>query len=109
MSSAIEQTVKALVEFEAALDQAKADVVEAKRRAMKDALDWAEAARSTAVAEANEIATRRVTEAKAAAEEEAKKIREKGESDLRAFESSIARHRAKAAEFAASRLMGESK
>ena len=109
MPSAIEQTVKALVEFEAALDAAKAGVSEAKRRAVKDALEWAEAARTSAVAEATEIATGRVAEAKAEAEAQAKNIREEGESELKAFEVSISRHKAEAAEFAASRLLGESK
>jgi vacuolar-type H+-ATPase subunit H len=109
MPSAIEQTVKALVEFESALDRAKAEVSEAKRRTMKDALDWAEAARASAIAEATEIAARRLTEARSEAEEEARKIREKGESELREFEGSISRHREEAAQLAASRLLGESK
>ncbi len=109
MPSAIEQTVKALVEFESALDAAKAEVSEAKRRAMKDALDWAEAARSTAIAQATEIAAGRVAQAKAEAEAQAKSIKEEGESELKAFEVSISRHEAEAAELAASRLLGESK
>jgi vacuolar-type H+-ATPase subunit H len=109
LPSAIEQTVKALVEFEAALDAAKAEVSEAKRRAMKDALDWAEAARSSAMTEATEIAARRVAEAKAEAEAQAKNIREEGESELKAFEISISRHKAEAAGLAASRLLGELK
>jgi F0F1-type ATP synthase membrane subunit b/b' len=108
MTSAIEQTVKALVEFESALEKAKAEASEVKRRAMKDAMDWAEAARASVIAQATEIAARRVTEAKAEAEAEAGKIREKGESDLKAFEDSISRHRARAADIAASRLLGES-
>ena len=109
MPSAIEQTVKALVEFESALDAAKAEVSEAKRRAMKDALDWAEDARRSAIAQATEIAARRVAEAKSEAEAQAKRIREEGESELKAFEFSISRHKTEAAEFAASRLLGESK
>jgi len=108
LPSAIEQTVKALVEFESALDAAKAEVSEAKRRAMKDALDWAEAARSSAIAQATEIAGRRVAEAKAEAEARASSIKEEGESELKAFEVSISRHVAEAAEFAGSRLLGES-
>jgi len=109
LPSAIEQTVKALVEFESALDAAKAELSEAKRRAMKDALDWAEAARTSAVAEATEIAARRVAQAKAEAEAQARSIKEEGESEMKAFEISISRHKAEAAEFAASRLLGESK
>ena len=108
LPSAIEETVKALVEFESALDAAKAEVSEAKKRAMKDALDWAEAARSSAIAQATEIAARRVAEAKAEAEAQAKGIKEEGESELKAFEVSISRHEAEAAEFAASRLLGGS-
>ena len=108
MPSAIEQTVKALVEFESALDAAKAEVSDAKRRAMKDALDWAEAARSSAITQATELAARRVAEAKAEAEAQAKNIREEGESELQEFEVSISRHKAEAAEFAASSLLGES-
>ena len=109
MTSAIEQTVKALVEFETALESAKAEVSDAKRRTLKDALDWAEAARSSAIAEATDIATRRVREAKAEAEAEAKKIREEGDSVLKEYERSISQHRMEAAEFAAARLLGESK
>jgi len=109
LTSAIEQTVKALVEFESALDSAKAEATGAKRRTMKDASDWAEAARSSAVAAATEIAARRLTEARAEAEAEAKKIREEGDSVLQEFEHSISQHRTKAAEFAAARLLGGSK
>jgi vacuolar-type H+-ATPase subunit H len=109
LPSAIEQTVKALVEFESALDAAKAEASEGKRRAMKDALDWAEAARTSAIEGATEIAARRVAEAKAEAEAQAKSIREEGRLALEAFEVSISRHRTEAAEFAASRLLGESK
>jgi len=109
LTSAMEQTVKALVEFESALNSAKAEVSEAKRKNVKDASDWAEAARSSALAEATEIAARRVAEAKAEAEAEAKKIREEGESALKEFESSISRRKEEAAAFAASSLLGESK
>ena len=109
MTSAIEHTVKALIEFESALDSAKADVSEAKKKATKDATDWAEAAKNSAIAEANEIAARRVAEAKVDAEAEAKRIREKGDSALREFESLISQRGAVAASFAASRLLGESK
>ena len=109
MSSAIEETVKALVEFESELERAKAGVAEGKRRAVKEALDWAESAKVSAISRATEISTRQVAEAKDQAEAEAKRIREKGESELKAFEGSILRHKPKAAELAASRLLGESK
>jgi len=74
---------------------------------MKDATDWAEAAKAAAISKAQEIASQRVTKAKEDAEAEADRIRKKGDSDLREFESSISRHKSKAAELVASRLLGE--
>jgi len=108
MSSAIEETVKALVEFEAELDSAKAEVLEVKRKTMKDATDWAEGARASAISRAQEIASARVARAKQEAEADARRIKEKGESDLRAFESSMSRNKSKATEVVKSRLLGES-
>ena len=108
MSSAIEATVKALVEFEAELDRAKADLSDAKKRAMKGALDWAEAARASAVSKAQELASAKVAKAREEAEAEAREIREKGEITLKEFEASISKHRAKAVHLAASRLLGGS-
>ncbi len=107
MSSAIEQTVKALVEFEAQLDSAKAELLDAGKRTTKEASDWAEAAKTTAMSRAQDIASRAVATAREEAEAEADRIRKKGESNLKAFESSIAKNREEAAELVASRLLGE--
>ncbi|HEV2226353.1 MAG TPA: hypothetical protein VGR56_06060 [Nitrososphaerales archaeon] len=107
MSSAIEETVKALVEFESGLDSAKAEVSEAKTRTMKEAADWAAAAKASAISKAQEIASRTVAKARENAETEAEKIRKKGESDLKAFENSIMENKSKAADLVASRLLGE--
>ncbi len=109
MTSAIEDTVKALVEFESELDKARAEITEAKRRAMRDATEWAEAARASAVSKAQEIASQRVAKAREEAEAEAERIRKKGDSDLKAFESSISGRRGQAAQLVASRLLGEQK
>jgi len=108
MTSAIEETVKALVEFESELNKAKAEVSAAMAKTMKDAMDWADAAKASAVSKAQEIASQRVALAKAEAEDEAERIREQGQVALKGFEDSISRHRTKAAELAASRLLGES-
>jgi vacuolar-type H+-ATPase subunit H len=108
MGSAIESTVKALVEFEAELDRAKAEVSEAKRKTAKDALNWADEAKVEAIAKAQAIASQKVAKAKEEAESEAARIRSKGESDLRAFESSISKNGSKAAELVAARLLGVS-
>ncbi len=106
MSSTIESTVKALVEFEAALDRAKAGATEAKRRTMKDATDWAEEAKVSAISKAQAMASQKLSKAKEDAEAEAEAIRKKAESDLKGFESSISRHKSKAAELVAARLLG---
>ena len=108
MSAAIEQTVKALVEFEAQLDGAKAELMEAGKKAAKEAAEWAEAAKATAISRAQEIAAQNVAKAKEQAESEAERIRKKGDADLKAFENSIAKNRAKATELVAARLLGES-
>lgn len=107
MTSAIEDTVKVLIEFESELDRAKVEATEAKRRTSKEAADWAEAAKNEAISKAQEIAIQRVAAARRDAESEAARIRKKGESDLEAFESSISKRRSEAAELVASRLLGE--
>ncbi len=109
MSTAIEDTVKALVGFESELDRAKAGASEARKKGLKDAADWAEAASAAAISKARETASRRVARAREEAEAEAKKIREKGDVDLKTFESSISKHKSKAVELAASRLLGETR
>lgn len=108
MSTAIEQTVKALVDFEAQLDSAKAELAEAGKRTAKESAEWAEAARATAVSKAQEIAARNVAKAKEQAESEAKSIRKKGDEDLKAFEDSITKNRGRATKLVAARLLGES-
>ena len=109
MSAAIEQTVKALVEFEAQLDSAKAALLDAGKKATKDASDWAEGAKAAAVSKAREIASSDLAVARKEAEAEGEKIREKGEADLKAFESSISKYKSRASELVVSRLLGESR
>ena len=108
MSAAIEQTVKALVEFEAQLDAAKAELVEAGKRANRDVAEWAETAKAEAISKAQEIASQNVAKAREQAESEAESIRRKGGADLKAFEGSIAKNRERATELVAARLLGES-
>jgi len=108
MSSAIESTIKALVEFESDLDSAKAEAAESKKKLIKDAADWAAAAQSKAMAEAQRIASENVAIAREEAEAEAESIRKKGQASLKAFEDSISKHKSKAVERAESRLLGGS-
>ena len=96
-----------MVEFEAQLEGAKSELQDRGKQAMKDASDWAESARASAVARAQELASGRVESARKEAEAEAKRIRKKGETDLEAFEGSLAKYKGKAAELVASLLLGE--
>jgi vacuolar-type H+-ATPase subunit H len=105
--TSIEETVKALVDFESELEKAKQEAAESKRRAMKDAGDWVEAARASAISRAQTVAADRVAKAKEGAEAEAAGIRAKGDSDLKSFESSISGRKSKAADLVVSRLLGE--
>lgn len=109
MSSAIEETVKALVEFEAELDRAKAEVNEVKRKAGKDASDWAGSARTSAISKAQARAAQEVARAREEAETESNKIKKKGAAELAEFESSISKRKSKASELVRARLLGESK
>ena len=108
MSSAIEQTVKALVEFEAQLESAKAELRDAGKRAMKEAADLADSAKAAAISRAQEIASQNVAKAREEAESEADRIKKKGAADLKVFESSIAKNRDRASELVVARLLGES-
>jgi vacuolar-type H+-ATPase subunit H len=107
MPQTIEDTVKALTEFEANLDRVKSEVLEAKKKMVKDAADWAESARSSAIAEAQKLATQRLAEARREAEAEATEIRKKGQASTRKFEESISKHKKEAAELVLRRLLGE--
>jgi len=109
MNSAIEETVKALAEFESELDRAKAEASKSKKQLLKDASDWAKSAKASAISKAQQMASDTVAEARSEAEREADAIRKKGESSLKAFESSISRKKTKAVEAVVARLLGESK
>ncbi|MDA4124438.1 MAG: hypothetical protein OK438_03190 [Thaumarchaeota archaeon] len=109
MNSAIEDTVKALAEFESELDRAKAEASESKKKMLKDASVWAESAKAAAISRAQQMASETMARAMSEAEKEAEEIRKEGESSLKAFESSISRRKTKAAEAVVARLLGESK
>jgi vacuolar-type H+-ATPase subunit H len=107
LTSVIEETLKALTEFESALEAAEAEASEAKKRILKDANDWAADARGEALSEAQKMASQTLAKARAEAEKEADSIREKGEGSLKAFEASISKRKSKAAELVVGRLQGE--
>lgn len=109
MSSAIETTIKALVEFEAELDKGKAEATESKKKLIKETTDWAAAAKSKAIAEAQRMASDHLAKARAEAEAEAESIRAKGRASLKTFEETISKHKAKAVEKATALLLGEAK
>ncbi|MGD0145801.1 MAG: hypothetical protein ABSB53_02990 [Nitrososphaerales archaeon] len=109
MGSQIEVTVKALTEFESELDRIKAEVLEVKKKMVKDAVSLAESAKSTAVLKAQQQVSERLAKARAEGEGEAESIRKKGESSLKSFEATISRRKAKAIEMVVGRLLGEDK
>jgi len=102
-------TVKALTEFESELDRIKAEVLEVKKKMVKDAVSLAESAKSTAVLKAQQQVSERLAKARAEGEGEAESIRKKGESSLKSFEATISRRKAKAIEMVVGRLLGEDK
>ena len=107
MPQTIADTVKALAEFEAELDKVKADAMEAKKKMIKDARDWAEAAKTRALTDAQNIANERLSKAKAEAEAEAEEIRKRGRASTNKFADSIAKHKKEASELVLRRLLGE--
>jgi vacuolar-type H+-ATPase subunit H len=107
MSKAIEETLKALAEFESQLDSAKAGASEAKRQMVKEAGELAEKARAAAIAEAQRIVQEMVSKARMEAEAKAESIRNDGLSALKAFEGALSKHKPEAAELATRLLLGE--
>jgi vacuolar-type H+-ATPase subunit H len=108
MSSVVEQTVKALVEFEKELDFAKAQASDSKRKLIKDASSWAESAKVAGIEKAQAMAAETLAKARDEAEKDADVIRKKGDASLKSIEASVSRRKAKAVEAAVARLLGES-
>lgn len=108
MSNVIEETLKALTEFESQLDSARADASEARRRMVKNAAEWAESAKAKAIASAHQIASETVSKAKEEAKKEAESIRKNEQAALKSFEGSMSKRKSEAAELVADRLLGES-
>ena len=106
MSQAIEDSVKALKEFEGALDAIKSDADEAKKKMLKSASDWAESAKSASVANAESQARAAVDSARAAAEKQAETIRSAGERDLSNFVAEISAKKSEAVNLVTKRLLG---
>jgi vacuolar-type H+-ATPase subunit H len=107
MATAIEDAVKALMEFESELDRVKAEASEDRKKILRAATELAANAKSNAVSRAQELASARLAKARSEAEAEAETIRKKGESSLKTFEGSISKHRGRAVAHVAARLMGE--
>jgi len=107
LSSPVEVTVKALVEFESELDMTKGEALDTKRKMIKDAEGLSEAAKSSAIAKAQQQAQETLAKARAEAESEADTIRKNGEVSLKSFEALIAKRKAKATEGVVARLLGE--
>ncbi len=107
MSSQVESTVKALVEYESELDRIEAEMLKARGAMAKEAEALAEAAKARAIAKAERQASERLATVKQEAEAEAKAIGERGKSSQNVLESSISRRRTRAVEGVVGRLLGE--
>jgi vacuolar-type H+-ATPase subunit H len=106
MSQVIEETIKVLTEFEAELDRIKSDAVEARKRLVKSAGDWAGEAKIEAIAEAHRMAEQTLAAAKAEAETEAESIKSAGRTSLESFKGRIAGHKKEAVQLVTKRLLG---
>ena len=108
MSSVVEETIKALVEFEAELDKAKSEASESKTRMVKASAEWAASAKATGISKAQQLASRRLAKARTEAESDAAVIKKKEESSIKSFEASISKRKSAAVEHVTARLLGES-
>jgi V/A-type H+/Na+-transporting ATPase subunit G/H len=108
MTQAIEETIKALTEFEAELDSVGAEAMDAGKRLQRSAAEWAEAAKERAVSRAKQLAEARIAEAKKGAEKEAEDITKKAQSSLKKYEESMSKRKSAAVEAVLARLLGES-
>jgi vacuolar-type H+-ATPase subunit H len=109
MAQAIEDTIKALTEFEAELDKVKTDSAEAKKNLLKKAAEWAETAKNDAVSEARRTADQTLSEARTEAQKEAESIRETGKNSLVSLKETMSNHRDEAVQLVKMRLLGVAK
>ena len=107
MSKVVEETIKALAEFESALDRVREESQDAKKDMLKNSGEWAAEAKAKALAGAQGVAEGRLSTARREAEAEAESIRKKGQADMKKFEESISRRKKEAAELVTKRLLGE--
>ena len=107
MSQTIEDTVRALTDFEADLEAAKKEAEDAAKRLAKGTSEWTDAAKKASLEKAQTRADQVVAEAKRGAEEQAEAIKKAGRSDLSKFEQSLSKRKGKAVEVATARLLGE--
>ena len=107
MTQPIEDTIRALTEFESALDQVKADTSESKRKLVKGAGDWAVAAKAGAIAKAQQLSAERVAKARVEAESEAEGIRRKGQVGVKNFAETISKGKKDAIVAVVGALLGE--
>ena len=107
MSTAIEETLKALTEFESRLDSARAEASEAKRQMLRMATEWADSAKAAVMAEAQKISAETVSKSRKEAEKEAESIAKKGQVTVKRFKDSLAGQRSKASDLVEKTLLGE--
>jgi vacuolar-type H+-ATPase subunit H len=106
MTEAIEETIRALTEFEAELEKLKTGAVETKKAMIKNAGAWAETAKAVAIGQAQQVANQRLSTARTEAEEEIESIRSASQKSLKDLTESIADHKQEAVQLVVKRLLG---
>jgi vacuolar-type H+-ATPase subunit H len=106
LSKAIEDTIKTLTEFESELHGVTMEAVESKKRLIKSAGEWAEAAGIETLDKAQKQAEQKLAEARLEAEKEVESIRGTGQASLQNLRETIARHEEEAVHLTMKRLLG---
>jgi vacuolar-type H+-ATPase subunit H len=98
LTQTVEETLKALTEFEADLDKIKSQASAAKQKIFKMVEADALAARASAMESAQSLAKERLESARQAAETEADALRKRGEHSLKKFKDKITKKKDDAVE-----------
>lgn len=106
MTQAIEETIKALKEFELDLDKVKAEAADAKTKLLKDAGDWADAVKREDLQGAQRVAELRLEAARAEGEREVESIKRAAQASLQSLKETLANHKTEAVELVVKKLLG---
>jgi vacuolar-type H+-ATPase subunit H len=107
MSSAVEEAIKVLAEFESELEEIREESVDARKRLSKIAKDEGDKAMKLALARAHAIAEEQIRKAREDAEREADSISKKGEEALAGLKEKISKRSEEALRLVSEHLLGD--